>query len=219
VIARFEAERQALARMEHPHIARVLDAGATDSGRPYFVMELVDGEPITRYCERHKLTIAKRLQLFEQVCSAVQHAHTKGIIHRDLKPSNILVSSQEDAAFAKIIDFGIAKATSGRLTDQSVFTAQFQMIGTPLYMSPEQAEGSADLDTRTDIYSLGVVLYELLTGTTPFTAAALGAADYGEIQRIIRYVDPPTPSVRLNIARPSRVSLNALCVASWTGSS
>jgi len=197
VIARFEAERQALAMMDHPHIARVLDAGATDSGRPYFVMELVKGEPITSYCDRHLLSIHERLRLFEQVCQAVAHAHTKGIIHRDLKPNNVLVSSQADQAFAKVIDFGIAKATSGRLTDKTLFTDRQQMIGTPLYMSPEQAEGSADIDTRSDIYSLGVLLYELLTGSTPFASATLRTADYAELQRIIREVEPARPSARL----------------------
>src|SRR5882757_8765813 len=162
VVARFEAERQALALMDHPHIARVLDAGATETGRPFFVMDLVKGEPIVTYCNRHKLSIVERLNLFDQVCQAVQHAHAKGVIHRDLKPTNVLVSTQEDQPFAKVIDFGIAKATSGNLTDMTLFTAHHQMIGTPLYMSPEQADGSMDIDTRTDIYSLGVLLYELL---------------------------------------------------------
>jgi serine/threonine protein kinase/tetratricopeptide (TPR) repeat protein len=198
VIARFEAERQALALMDHPNIARVLDAGATETGRPYFVMELVRGEPIARYCSKHKLSIVQRLQLFDQVCAAVQHAHTKGIIHRDLKPNNVLVSTQDDRPFAKVIDFGIAKATSGRLTDKTLFTEQQLMMGTPLYMSPEQAEGSADIDTRTDIYSLGVILYELLTDTTPIESHSLRAAGYGEVQRIIREVEPPRPSARLS---------------------
>jgi len=198
VIARFEAERQALALMDHPHIARVLDAGATDSGRPYFVMELVKGEPITTYCGKHRLSIVHRLELFDQVCAAVQHAHTKGIIHRDLKPNNVLVSTQDDAPFAKVIDFGIAKATSGRLTDKTLYTEQQLMMGTPLYMSPEQAEGSADIDTRTDIYALGVILYELLTDTTPIESQSLRAAAYAEVQRIIRDVEPPRPSARLS---------------------
>jgi serine/threonine protein kinase/tetratricopeptide (TPR) repeat protein len=197
VIARFEAERQALAMMDHPHIARVLDAGATDTGRPYFVMEMVHGEPISRYADKHKLSIVERLELFEQVCGAVQHAHTKGIIHRDLKPSNVLVSTQDDKPFAKVIDFGIAKATSGRLTDLTLFTEINQVMGTPLYMSPEQADGSNDIDTRTDIYSLGVMLYELLTGTTPVESNSLRTANIAEIQRIIREVDPPLPSARL----------------------
>ncbi len=198
VIARFEAERQALALMDHPHIARVFDAGATDTGRPYFVMELVKGEPITTYCTRHALSVQQRLQLFEQVCAAVQHAHTKGVIHRDLKPSNVLVSTQDDAAFAKVIDFGIVKATSGRLTERTLFTEANLMMGTPLYMSPEQAEGSVDIDTRTDIYSLGVILYQLLTDTTPLDSDSLRAAAYGEVQRMIREVEPLRPSVRLS---------------------
>jgi len=201
VIARFEAERQALALMDHPHIARVLDAGATDSGRPYFVMELVKGEPITSYCGKHRLSIVRRLELFDQVCAAVQHAHTKGIIHRDLKPNNVLVSTQDDQPFAKVIDFGIAKATSGRLTDKTLYTEQQLMMGTPLYMSPEQAEGSADIDTRTDIYALGVILYELLTDTTPIESHSLRAAGYAEVQRIIREVEPPRPSARLSQAK------------------
>ena len=197
VIARFEAERQALALMDHPHIARVLDAGATESGRPYFVMELVQGEPIAAYCDRNRLTIDERLALFEQVCAAVQHAHSKGVIHRDLKPRNVLVSTHDDRPFARVIDFGIAKATGARLTDMTLFTVHQQLLGTPLYMSPEQAEGSADIDTRTDIYSLGVILYELLTGTTPVTPDSLRKAALGEIQRMIREADPPRPSARL----------------------
>jgi tetratricopeptide (TPR) repeat protein len=209
VIARFEAERQALALMDHPHIARVLDAGATDSGRPYFVMELVKGEPISSYCSKHKLPIAERLQLFGQVCEAVQHAHTKGIIHRDLKPNNVLVSTQDDRPFAKVIDFGIAKATSGRLTDKTLFTEMNLMMGTPLYMSPEQAEGSADIDTRTDIYSLGVILYELLTDTTPIDSNTLRTAGYAEIQRIIREVEPPRPSARLSKSTTTKVGAEA----------
>src|SRR5580658_3766333 len=169
VIARFEAERQALALMDHPHIAKVLDAGATESGRPYFVMELVQGIKITEYCDQNSLPTRERLKLFIQVCNAVQHAHQKGIIHRDIKPSNILVTtSAEGKPLPKVIDFGIAKATTGlRLTDKTLFTAFEMLIGTPAYMSPEQAAlTSADVDTRTDIYSLGVLLYELLTGST-----------------------------------------------------
>jgi len=207
VIARFEAERQALALMDHPHIARVLDAGATDSGRPYFVMELVKGEPISAYCIRFGLSIEQRLLLFDQVCAAVQHAHIKGIIHRDLKPNNVLVSTQDDQPFAKVIDFGIAKATSGRLTDKTMYTEVNLMMGTPLYMSPEQAEGSADIDTRTDIYSLGVILYELLTDTTPIDSHSLRTAAYAEIQRIIREVEPLRPSARLS--KPITTSLGA----------
>ena len=197
VILRFEAERQALALMDHPHISRVLDAGATESGRPYFVMELVEGESITGYCSTHKLPIEARLQLFEQVCSAVQHAHTKGVIHRDIKPSNVLVSTHDNTPFAKVIDFGIAKATSGRLTDRTMLTEANLMMGTPAYMSPEQAEGSADIDTRTDIYSLGVILYELLTDSTPLDSNTLRSAGYAEVQRIIREVEPLRPSARL----------------------
>jgi serine/threonine protein kinase/WD40 repeat protein len=197
VIARFEAERQALARMDHPNIARVLDAGATANGRPYFVMELVRGIPITEYCDHNRLPTRQRLSLFIQVCRAVQHAHQKGIIHRDLKPSNILVTLQEGEPVPKVIDFGIAKATQGRLTDQTLFTAFEQFIGTPAYMSPEQAEISdLDVDTRSDIYSLGVLLYELLTGRTPFEPSALQAG-IDEVRRVIREVDPPLPSSRL----------------------
>jgi tetratricopeptide (TPR) repeat protein len=198
VVARFEQERQALAMMDHPNIARVLDAGATATGRPYFVMELVKGEPIVEYCDKHNLSIRERLELFAQVCTAVQHAHTKGIIHRDLKPSNILVSVQDGVPIAKVIDFGIAKATGAQLTDKTIYTEQRQLIGTPEYMSPEQAEGSMDIDTRTDVYSLGVLLYELLTGTTPFTTKELRSVAQMEIQRIIREVDPPIPSTRIS---------------------
>lgn len=197
VVARFEQERQALALMDHPNIARVFDAGATATGRPYFVMELVKGDPIVTYCDNHQLTIDERLELFAQVCSAVQHAHGKGIIHRDLKPSNILVSNGDTGPQAKVIDFGIAKATSQKLTDKTLFTEHRQVIGTLQYMSPEQAAGSLDIDTRTDVYALGVVLYELLTGTTPFDTKALGAALLGELQRLIRDIDPPKPSTRL----------------------
>jgi serine/threonine protein kinase/tetratricopeptide (TPR) repeat protein len=198
VIARFEADRQALALMDHPHIARMLDAGATDSGRPYFVMELVRGEPISSYCSERNLSIVQRLQLFDQVCAAVQHAHTKGIIHRDLKPNNVLVITQDDQPFGKVIDFGIAKATSGRLTEKTLLTERFLMMGAPLYMSPEQAAGSADIDTRTDIYALGVILYELLTDSTPIDSNSLRTAAHAEVQRIIREVDPPRPSARLS---------------------
>jgi serine/threonine protein kinase/tetratricopeptide (TPR) repeat protein len=199
VIARFEAERQALAMMDHPHIARVLDAGATPEGRPYFVMELVKGAPITEYCDRERLPVAERLKLFEQVCAAVQHAHTKGVIHRDLKPTNILVSTQDGEPFARVIDFGIAKATAARLTDRPLYTELHQMIGTPVYMSPEQAAGSADIDTRTDVYSLGVVLYELLTGTPPLGVEAFQASSGpGDVERVIREVEPPRPSTRVS---------------------
>ena len=197
VVARFEQERQALAMMDHPGIARVLDAGTTPSGGPYFVMELVKGEPITAYCDRNNLSIEDRLTLFTQVCSAVQHAHTKGIIHRDLKPSNILVTSVDGQPQPRVIDFGIAKAIGGTLTDATLFTEHRAMLGTPEYMSPEQAEASLDIDTRTDVYALGVVLYELLTGSTPFSSDSLRSVAVGEIQRIIRDVDPPSPSTRV----------------------
>ncbi len=198
VIARFEAERQALALMEHPNIARVFDAGATESGRPYFVMELVKGTTVTDYCQRNALGTRERLQLFLPICHAIQHAHQKGVIHRDLKPSNILVTMREGAPVPKVIDFGIAKATSQRLTDKTLFTEMRQFIGTPEYMSPDQAEASGmDVDTRTDIYSLGVLLYELLTGATPFDSETLKAASYDELWRIIREVEPPKPSLRI----------------------
>jgi non-specific serine/threonine protein kinase/serine/threonine-protein kinase len=198
VIARFEAERQALALMDHPHIAKVLDAGADELGRPYFVMEYVKGKPITEYCDQHCLTIRERLELFQQICQAIQHAHHKGIIHRDLKPTNVLVSTQDDRPFAKIIDFGIAKAVSQQLTEKTLFTRHDQFIGTPEYMSPEQAEGSLDIDTRTDVYSLGVLLYELLTGSTPFTATELRVAAFEQLKKLIRESDPPLPSSRIS---------------------
>jgi len=205
VVARFEAERQALAMMDHENIARVFDAGATETGRPYFVMELVRGVPITTYCDDNKLATRERLKLFIQVCSAVQHAHQKGIIHRDLKPSNVLVTMHDDRAVPKVIDFGVAKAMQGRLTDHTLFTEFRQMIGTPAYMSPEQAQMSGlDIDTRSDIYSLGVLLYELLTGTTPFDTKQLHAASFDQLQRLICDTEPPRPSTRLGTLAADR---------------
>jgi len=198
VIARFETERQALALLDHPNIARVHDAGTTDAGRPYFVMEHVHGLPITEYCDRHKLSIENRLPLFQQVCLAVHHAHQKGIIHRDLKPSNILVSAEGDQAIPKIIDFGVAKAISRPLTERTLLTEDTQLLGTPEYMSPEQADmAGEDIDTRSDIYSLGVLLYELLTGTLPFDSDTLRTGGVEHIRRVIRDTDPKTPSSRL----------------------
>jgi eukaryotic-like serine/threonine-protein kinase len=205
VLARFQRERQALALMNHPGIARVLDAGVTDPPgcRPYFVMELVTGTPITTYCDQHGLSLNQRLELFRDLCRAVQHAHQKGVVHRDLKPSNILVTIVDGRAVPKVIDFGIAKALrseAGGPGERTVFTVQGQLIGTPEYMSPEQADGfvgSDDIDTRSDIYSLGVILYELLTGVLPFDREQLHSAGFSEIQRIIREVDPPKPSTRL----------------------
>jgi len=200
VIGRFEAERQALALMDHPNIAKVLDAGATDTGRPYFVMELVKGIPMARYCDENKFSTRQRLDLFIQVCYAIQHAHQKGVIHRDIKPSNILIADHDGVPVPKVIDFGIAKATTGQpLTDKTVFTGFEQFIGTPAYMSPEQAKLSGlDLDTRSDIYSLGVLLYELLTGKTPFDSKRLLKVGLDEIRRIIREEDPPFPSNKLS---------------------
>lgn len=199
VIARFEAERQALALMDHPNIARVFDAGATASGRPYFVMELVKGVPITAFCDANPLTVRQRLELFVSVCQAVQHAHLKGIIHRDLKPTNVLVTLHDGTPVVKIIDFGISKALGQQLTETTLFTNFAQLLGTPIYMSPEQAEMSGlDIDTRSDIYSLGVLLYELLTGTTPRDKERMRTAAYDEIRRIIREEEPAKPSTRIS---------------------
>jgi hypothetical protein len=204
VIARFEAERQALALMDHPNIARVFDAGATERGSPYFVMELVRGVRITEYCDQNRLNIRQRLDLFVQICHAIQHAHQKGVIHRDIKPSNIMIALQDGLPVPKVIDFGIAKATEARLADRPLLTADAQLIGTPAYMSPEQAEMSGlDIDTRSDIYSLGVLIYELLTGKTPFDAKELLKSGLDEMRRTLREREPPRPSVRLSaLQRP-----------------
>jgi WD40 repeat protein/serine/threonine protein kinase len=210
VVARFEAERQALALMDHPNIARVFDGGGTEAGRPYFVMELVKGVPITEFCDQNHLTPRQRLELFIPVCQAVQHAHQKGIIHRDLKPSNVLVSRHDTTPAVKVIDFGVAKALGQTLTDKTLFTGIAQMVGTPLYMSPEQAGMSdLDVDTRSDIYSLGVLLYELLTGSTPFTKERFKQAGYDEIRRIIREEEPPRPSTRLSESKDTLPSISA----------
>src|SRR5258706_1149876 len=199
VIARFEAERQALALMDHPNIAKVFDAGATETGRPYFVMELVRGVPITTYCDENNLGMVERLELFNRVCAAIQHAHQKGIIHRDIKPSNVLVTLHDGVPVPKVIDFGIAKATHGELTDKTIYTQFQQFMGTPAYTSPEQAEMSGlDMDTRSDIYSLGVLLYELLVGMTPFDGRELLMSGIDEMRRTIREKEPLRPSTRLS---------------------
>ena len=210
VVARFEAERQALAMMDHPNIAKVFDGGVSGSGRPYFVMELVRGIPITDFCDRNHLSVRQRLELFIPVCQAVQHAHQKGVIHRDIKPSNVLVTLHDGVPVPKVIDFGIAKATGQRLTERTLFTNFAQMVGTPLYMSPEQAEMSGlDVDTRTDVYGLGVLLYELLTGTTPFDRERFKEAGYEEIRRIIRDEEPARPSTRLSTLGPAAATIFA----------
>src|SRR5262249_6605703 len=199
VIARFEAERQALALMDHPNIARVLDGGATESGRPYFVMELVKGVPVTHFCDERHLAPRQRVGLCVDVCQAVQHAHQKGIIHRDLKPSNILVARFDDRPVPKVIDFGVAKATGRRLTEKTLFTEFGAVVGTLEYMSPEQAElNQLDIDTRSDVYALGVLLYELLTGTTPLERKRIREAALLEVLRLIREEEPPRPSDRLS---------------------
>ena len=210
VIARFEAERQALAMMDHPNIARVLDAGATETGRPFFVMELVRGTRITKYCDENNLDTVQRLKLFIQVCRAIQHAHQKGVIHRDIKPSNILVSLHDGVPVPKVIDFGIAKATEGRLTNNTMFTAVEQFVGTPAYMSPEQADISGlDVDTRSDIYSLGVLLYELLTGRTPFDTNVLMQSGLDEMRRTLREKEPQLPSTMITSLQRTELTLTA----------
>jgi eukaryotic-like serine/threonine-protein kinase len=227
VIARFEAERLALAVMDHPHVAKVLDAGSTQSGRPFFVMELVHGMAITAYCDAHQLSIRDRLELFIPVCQAVQHAHQKGIIHRDLKPSNILVEEFDDRPVPKVIDFGVAKAIDQGVLEKSTFTREGQIVGTPEYMSPEQAQSSSLIDTRSDVYSLGVLLYELLTGDTPFDRQRLRSSAWDEMMHVIREEEPPRRArgsaqvTRYRRWLPggtlSRLGSAHWCAASWTG--
>lgn len=207
VLARFASERQALARMDHPGIARVFDAGITPGGRSYFIMELVDGIPLTKYCDEHRLSLNARLRLLMSVCDAVAHAHRKGVIHRDLKPSNILVGGSPDVPVVKVIDFGIAKATEGKLSDLTLFTRSEQIIGTPAYMSPEQAGNDpGNLDTRTDVYSLGILLYELLVGQTPLDAAMFRLLGNEDIRRAIQETDPPPPSMHLTSLQADRLA-------------
>jgi serine/threonine protein kinase/Flp pilus assembly protein TadD len=210
VVARFEAERQALALMDHPNIAKVFDAGVTDQGHPFFVMELVRGIPVTQYCDRARLGVRDRLHLFVQVCQAVQHAHQKGVIHRDLKPSNVLVAEHDGTRVAKVIDFGVAKAMGQQLTEKTIYTQVLQVVGSPLYMSPEQAGLSGlDVDTRSDIYSLGVLLYELLTGTTPFDKERFRTAEYDQVRQILREEEPPKPSTRLSTLGTAAATVSA----------
>lgn len=208
VMARFELERQALARLDHPHIAKVLDAGATAEGRPYFVMELVDGLPLHHFCDRHQLSTKERLRLFVPICQAVHHAHQKGIIHRDLKPSNVLVAMHDGQAIPKVIDFGVARAVDRGEVERTHFTEHGRLVGTPDYMSPEQAEGSLDIDIRSDVYSLGVLLYQLLTGCLPSDPAQLRQAAFEHLREVARDRDPSTPSTRV-----STLGRDALSVA------
>ncbi len=210
IVARFEAERQALALMDHPNIARVLDVGSTPEGRPYFVMELVQGVPITRYCDNAHLTPRQRLDLFLPVCQAIQHAHQKGVVHRDIKPSNVLITEVDGKPVPKVIDFGIAKAIDQRLTERTIFTRIGTLVGTPEYMSPEQAGASPDVDTRTDVYSLGVLLYELLTGTTPLDRETLRRAAFDEVLKRVREEEPPKPSTRLSVTNDRLPSVAAV---------
>ena len=199
VIARFEAERQALATMDHPNIAKIFDGGTTERGRPYFVMELVHGVPITQFCDENGLQPEQRIEIFTQVCEAIHHAHNHGIIHRDIKPSNVMVTSKDGKPVPKVIDFGVAKAIEQPLTPKTMFTAYGQMIGTPQYMSPEQAEMSlVEVDKRSDVYSLGVLLYELLTGTTPLQKEQIQQTAFADLQRMICDVEPPKPSTRVS---------------------